>query len=61
MVKLPDSVLGCLETSSMLTFGPRLFISYLVREINVTMLYVYFIFIWWIIKLEFLSFVAMQD
>lgn len=45
MLKFPGSVLGCLVTSSMSTFGPRLFISYLVREINMTMLYVYFIFI----------------
>lgn len=51
-------VLGCLVTSSMWTFGLRLFISYLVQEINVTILYVYFIFVWWIIRLKFINFVV---
>lgn len=49
-------VLGCLVTSSMWTFGLQLFISYLVQETNVTIVYVYFIFVWWIIKLKFINF-----
>lgn len=54
-------VLGCLVTSSMWTFGLQLFISYLVQETNVTILYVYFIFVWWIIKLKFINFIAIAS